>query len=295
MWFEQATSILQHVFQNRKNLWPMTICMGFSWVWILIPTPVEKPTENPWVSHTPAEHCLELNDILYSCGFSWSYFYHVLKLWCETGDMIKPSTKLCSWPCILDHDDLNIYCVLFMIIWIIPSMRLCISSKPTDSSLCITSPSTLKCTDISHKKLKQIAAKRNEAHHAAFVARMAQYMPKQLGFLDKTSKDERTRGWWYGWSKKGWRAETKQVFVHSRCVSTKVCHGYTMGLVYFWTDHFIALSCAIKMSPWSCQMDKYWPSYGQNLDIIQEYIWKVWQNSGVFGVHQPLYIPHFVH
>ena len=28
-----------------------------------------------------------------------------------------------------------------------------------------------------------------------------------------------------------------------------------------------------------------------SLDIIQECIWKVWQN---FGVHQPLHIPHFV-
>ena len=37
-----------------------------------------------------------------------------------------------------------------------------------------------------------------------------------------------------------------------------------MGLVYFWTDHFIALFCAVKTSPWSCQMDKYWASYGQN-------------------------------
>ena len=30
------------------------------------------------------------------------------------------------------------------------------------------------------------------------------------------------------------------------------------------------------------------------LDIIQELIWKVWQIFGVWGVHQPLYIPHFV-
>ena len=42
--------------------------------------------------------------------------------------------------------------------------------------------------------------------------------------------------------------------------------------------------------------DKKW--MGKNLlwglDIIQELIWKVWQNSGVFGIHQPLHIPHFV-
>ena len=44
----------------------------------------------------------------------------------------------------------------------------------------------------------------------------------------------------------------------------RVFHGYTTGLLDFKTNHFIALSCAIKKSPWSCQMDKYWPSYGQN-------------------------------
>ena len=37
----------------------------------------------------------------------------------------------------------------------------------------------------------------------------------------------------------------------------RVFHRYTAGLVDFKTNHFIALSCAIKKSPWSCQMDKY--------------------------------------
>jgi hypothetical protein len=42
---------------------------------------------------------------------------------------------------------------------------------------------------------------------------MAQYAPIQLGFLDKTSKDERTPSRGFGWSKKGRRAVKKQVFV----------------------------------------------------------------------------------
>ena len=33
--------------------------------------------------------------------------------------------------------------------------------------------------------------------------------------------------------------------------AVKVHHRYTTGLVQFWTDHFMALSCMIKMSPWS--------------------------------------------
>ena len=31
-----------------------------------------------------------------------------------------------------------------------------------------------------------------------------------------------------------------------------------------------------------------------SLNIIQDCIWKVWQNFGVLGVHQPLHIPHLV-
>ena len=61
----------------------------------------------------------------------------------------------------------------------------------------------------------------------------------------------------------------------------KVCHRYTMGLVYFLTDHFIALFCAIKMSPWSCQMDKYWSSYGQK-KIQKKFLPTVAYNSIIF-------------
>ena len=32
-------------------------------------------------------------------------------------------------------------------------------------------------------------------------------------------------------------------------LTVKVHHRYTVGLVYFRTDNFIALSCAIKMTP----------------------------------------------
>ena len=45
---------------------------------------------------------------------------------------------------------------------------------------------------ISSKKIKKIASERNENLRADYVARMAQYTPDQLGFLDEVSKDERT-------------------------------------------------------------------------------------------------------
>jgi len=66
---------------------------------------------------------------------------------------------------------------------------------------------------VSHKRLKWIAIERIEELRVAFVARMVQYAPIQLGFLDETSKDERTLSRGFGRSKKGRRAVKKQVFV----------------------------------------------------------------------------------
>lgn len=50
---------------------------------------------------------------------------------------------------------------------------------------------------------------------------MSQYSPEELGFLDETSKDERTVGRRYGRSRKGRRAEKKQPFVRGRRTSTE--------------------------------------------------------------------------
>ncbi|KAG2365885.1 hypothetical protein BDR07DRAFT_1353222 [Suillus spraguei] len=50
---------------------------------------------------------------------------------------------------------------------------------------------------------------------------MAQCDPSELGFIDKTSKDERTPGRHYGRSRTGTRAEKKQVFVRGRQTFTE--------------------------------------------------------------------------
>ena len=58
-----------------------------------------------------------------------------------------------------------------------------------------------------------------------------------------------------------------------------------------WKPHVIVVPILHILIPDKRWMGKHllW-----SLDIIQELIWKVWQNFGVFGVHQPLHIPHFV-
>jgi hypothetical protein len=56
---------------------------------------------------------------------------------------------------------------------------------------------------------------------AAFIERMAQYSPEELGFLDEVSKDERSIGRHYGRARKGERAKKKQPFVRGRRTSTE--------------------------------------------------------------------------
>jgi hypothetical protein len=63
---------------------------------------------------------------------------------------------------------------------------------------------------------------------------MAQYSPEEISFLDEMSKDERTPGRCYGRSKKGTRAEKKQVFVRGRHTSTEALltlDGIAVGMV----------------------------------------------------------------
>jgi hypothetical protein len=50
---------------------------------------------------------------------------------------------------------------------------------------------------------------------------MARYTPEELGFIDETSKDERTVGRRYGRSKKGTCCAKKQPFVRGRRTSTE--------------------------------------------------------------------------
>jgi hypothetical protein len=42
---------------------------------------------------------------------------------------------------------------------------------------------------MSRKKLKHITIERDEERQANFMARMAQYQPEELGFMDEVSKD----------------------------------------------------------------------------------------------------------
>ncbi|KAG1766580.1 hypothetical protein EDD22DRAFT_844906 [Suillus occidentalis] len=72
---------------------------------------------------------------------------------------------------------------------------------------------------MSLKMLKKIAKERNEDHHVNFIRRMVYYESEDLGFIDKTSKDERTTTWHIGRLMKGQCTAKKKMFVHDHQVS----------------------------------------------------------------------------
>jgi transposase len=167
-------------------------------------------------------HLLHLDDVLDCCGFSKRTFYRILKLWRETGDVINPSRSLCGRLRILNHDDVQ---YLLQLVrqnpdYFLDELLYLLETNRFVSTHYVTIHRELERAGVSFKKLKRIAKERNEPRRADFIRRMAQYAPEELGFLDETSKDERTVGRHYGRSKKGSRATKKQVFIRGQRTST---------------------------------------------------------------------------
>ncbi|KAF9220359.1 hypothetical protein BS17DRAFT_759688 [Gyrodon lividus] len=146
---------------------------------------------------------LEPRDILHVCALS---SYGILKLWHETGDVVKPQdNNLRGHPRIIDHEDIKYLVQL-------------IHQKPNyflDELLCLLHTNQfisvhysiihqeLERAGMSHKKLKKIAIERNEDLHAEFIACMAQYDPSNLSFIDEVSRGEHTLSCHYGRLKQG--------------------------------------------------------------------------------------------
>jgi transposase len=166
---------------------------------------------------------LELDDILNCCGFSERTWYRILKLWRETGDVVGLDTSFRGRLRLLDYEDLQ---YLLRLIHQNPDYfldELCYLLK-TNRFISVNYPTIyreLERAGVSRKRLKRIAAERNENQRADFIRRMAQYTPEEVLFMDEMSKDERTVGRRYGRSKKGNRALKKQPFVRGRRTSTE--------------------------------------------------------------------------
>lgn len=164
---------------------------------------------------------LPLDAILGCVGFSESTFWRIWKLWNDTGDVVahKPGTP--GRPRLLVHDDLQYLIRLIRhrpCIFLEELQNLLRTNRFVSVHLS-TIQRELSRAGISTKRLRKLAKERNEIVRADFLRRMAEYTPDQLGFLDETSKDERTLFRNYGWAREGLRAEMRAPFVRGRRAS----------------------------------------------------------------------------
>ena len=150
---------------------------------------------------------LPLNDILLCCQISRCsfFFYRIMKLWWETGDVINDPQVLRGCYRTLHHTDIH---YLLQLIcqnpnYFLDELLFMLKTNRFISVHFTTIYDELSCAGVSRKRLQCIALERNEALHADFIAHIAQFFPEELGFIDKVSKDERTVGRRYGRSKRG--------------------------------------------------------------------------------------------
>ncbi|TFK60474.1 hypothetical protein BDN72DRAFT_939947 [Pluteus cervinus] len=137
---------------------------------------------------------LPLHDILDCLKFSRRTFYRILKLYINTGDVVKCKTSSQGRPRLLHRDDIT---YLKAVIrhrpdWFLDELQDLLRTNRFISVHYSTVQRELSRCGISTKKIKKVAIERSDILRADFIRRMAQYKPEQLGFLDEMSKDART-------------------------------------------------------------------------------------------------------
>jgi len=145
----------------------------------------------------------------------------MLKLWRETGDVINHPIGLPGRPCALHFNDVNylIWLVNHRPTWFLNELLDLLNTNRFITTHFTTIHRELVYASISLKKLRKIAKERDEDKWAEFVQQMSQYSPEEIGFIDETSKDERTAFRQNGRVRKGVRAQRKGVFVRGRHLS----------------------------------------------------------------------------
>ena len=166
---------------------------------------------------------IPLEVVLECCDISERTWYRVLALWRRTGDVINPKPSLRGRIWTLDVDDVQ---YLLRLVrqnpdYFLDELLHLLQTNRFISVHYVTIHRELERAGMSYKKLKRIALERDEGRRADFISRMAKYSPEELGFLDETSKDNRTPARRFGRSRKGKRAEKKQAFVRGRRTSTE--------------------------------------------------------------------------
>jgi transposase len=166
---------------------------------------------------------LPLPDILDCLRISRATFYRILQLWRTTGDVVRHSSGIQGRPQSMNLDNIDYlkHLISHHADWFLDELQYLLATNRFISVHFTTIHRELGRAQVSTKKLRKIAIKRNVNLRADFIRRMAQYRPEQLGFLDEVSKDERTSARRYGRSMKGRRTVKKGVFVHGRRFSAE--------------------------------------------------------------------------
>jgi hypothetical protein len=167
-------------------------------------------------------HLLDVDDILDCCNFSRRTWFRILKLWHETGDVVSETQSLSGRLRILEYGDIHYlqYLIEDNPDYFLDELLHLLKTNRFISLHFTTVFRELQRARVNHKKLQRIARERDEAQRIDFIRRMAQYDPEELGFIDEVSRDERSIGRHYGWSKRSRRAKKRQPFVRGRRTST---------------------------------------------------------------------------
>ena len=158
---------------------------------------------------------LDLNEILACCSFSKRTWYRIQKLWHNTGDVVTTTKSFRGRLRTLNSEDFHYLATLISSnpSYFLDELQYLLKTNRFISVHFTLIHNLLLHHNINRKRLQQIARERDEDGQADFIARMAQYSPDELGFIDEVSKDERTLRRQYGRSKSGHRARQHQVFL----------------------------------------------------------------------------------
>ncbi|KAJ7022258.1 hypothetical protein C8F04DRAFT_924834, partial [Mycena alexandri] len=138
---------------------------------------------------------LPLKEILACVGFSRSTFFRVLNLWRTTGDVERKSNRT-GRPRLLHHDDITYLLLLVQERpdWFLDELLKLLKHNRFISIHYTTIHRELERAGMSTKKLGEIAAERCEPSRLNYVREISQYPAHYLGFLDETSKNDKTPG-----------------------------------------------------------------------------------------------------
>lgn len=160
---------------------------------------------------------LPLKDILSCVGFSRRTFFRVLNLWRTTGDVVRKANRT-GRPRLLHHDDINHLMLLIQYNpdWFLDELLKLLKTNRFISIHYTTIHRELERAGMSTKKLQDVAEERCEPSRLDYVREISQYPADYLGFLDETSKNDKTPRRRLGRAKKGKRATKRRKAVRGR-------------------------------------------------------------------------------